>query len=74
MIRTAEGMYALGHAMASPDHDPGTERKAVPSLMVELLSCHMTLPDRAWLASYRSGGRVKVFKYNQALQALSVIV
>ena len=43
-------------------------------LMVELLSCHSTLPDSAPLASYRCGREVKVMKYNQALQALREIV
>lgn len=44
------------------------------ALMVELLSCHPTLPDSAPLSSFRSGREVKVFKYGQALRALREIV
>ena len=44
------------------------------ALMVELLSCHPTLPDNVPLSSYRSGREVKVWKYNQALRAFREIV
>ena len=44
------------------------------ALMVELLSCHPTLPDSAPLSSYRSGREVKVWKYDQALRAFREIV
>ena len=44
------------------------------ALMVELMSCHATLPDDAPLFSYRIGREVKVLKYGQALQAFRDIV
>ena len=44
------------------------------ALMVELLSCHPTLPDSVPLSSYRSGREVKVWKYDQALRAFREIV
>ena len=44
------------------------------ALMVELLSCHPTLPDSAPLSSYRSGREVQVWKYDQALRAFREIV
>ena len=44
------------------------------ALMVELMSCHATLPDDAPLSSYRIGLEVKVLKYSQALQAFREIV
>ena len=44
------------------------------ALMVELLSCHPTLPDSAPLSSYRSGRDVQVWKYDQALRAFREIV
>ena len=44
------------------------------ALMVELMSCHATLPDEAPLSSYRIGRDVKVLKYGQALQAFREIV
>ena len=44
------------------------------ALMVELLSCHPTLPDSGPLSSYRSGREVKVWKYDQALRAFREIV
>ena len=42
--------------------------------MLELLSCHTTLPADAPLSSYRSGNEVIVVTYNQALQALRELV
>ena len=43
------------------------------ALIVELMSCHATLPDDAPLSSYRIGREVKVLKYDQALQAFREI-
>ena len=43
------------------------------ALIVELMSCHATLPDDAPLSSYRIGREVKVLKYGQALQAFREI-
>ena len=43
-------------------------------LMVELMSCHATLPDDAPLSSYRIGREVKVLKHGQALQVSRGIV
>ena len=42
--------------------------------MVELLSCHPTLPDGAPLSSYHSGREIRVHKYDQALRALREVV
>ena len=42
--------------------------------MVELLSCHPTLPADAPLSSYRSGREVKVVKYSQALRSFRELV
>ena len=44
------------------------------ALMVELMSCHATLPDDAPLFSNRIGREVKVLKYGQALQAFREMV
>ena len=44
------------------------------ALMVELMSCHATLPDDAPLSSYRIGREVKVLKYSQGLQTFREIV
>ena len=45
------------------------------ALMVELMSCHPTLPDHAPLSSYRSGRRVvNVFRYRKATEALRDVV
>ena len=40
------------------------------ALLVELLSCHATLPADAPLSSYRSGREVMAVKYSQALRAI----
>ena len=58
-------------------HDPQSECRAkggAVSLMVELLSCHPTLPDRAPLSAYREGRQVKVLKDDQALRRLREVV
>ena len=44
------------------------------ALMVELLSCHPTLPYGVPLPAYRSGGQVHVWKYDQALRAFREVV
>lgn len=44
------------------------------ALLVELLSCHATLPADAPLSSYRSGREVRVVKYSQALRAFREVV
>ena len=44
------------------------------ALMVELMSCHATLPDDAPLSSYRSGREVKVLRYGEALRAFREVV
>lgn len=43
-------------------------------LMLELLSCHATLPANAPLSSYRSGREVRVVTYSQALHAFRELV
>ena len=42
--------------------------------LMKLLSCHRTLPDGVPLSSYRSGGKVHVRKYDQALRAIREVV
>ena len=42
--------------------------------MVELLSCHPTLPDGVPLSSYRSGEKIHVWKYDQVLRAFREVV
>ena len=43
-------------------------------LMLELLSCHATLPDSSRLASYRCARKVKVLKDSAALRATRDVV
>lgn len=49
-------------------------RGGAVALVVELLSCHATLPDSAPLASYRSGRAVRVARYSAALRAVREVV
>ena len=42
--------------------------------MVDILSCHATLPNSAPLPSYRSGKKVQAAKYGTATEALSEVV
>lgn len=49
-------------------------RGGAVALVVELLSCHATLPDSAPLASYRSGRAVRVVRYSAALRAVREVV
>ena len=42
--------------------------------LMELMSCHTTLPDDAPLSSYRIGNEVRVLKYGQTLQAFREIL
>ena len=53
-------------AIHVPQSGCGAEGGAV-ALMVELLSCHPTLSDRAPLSAYREGREDKALKYDQAL-------
>ena len=58
-------------------HGPQSEYRAeggAVGLMVELLSCHQTLSDCAPLSVYREGRKVKVLKYDQALQGLREVI
>lgn len=44
------------------------------ALMVELMSCHPSLPDNAPLSSYRGSGGVRTWGYGQAMRALRELV
>ena len=42
--------------------------------LMELSSCHPTLPDGVPLSSYRSGEKIHVWKYDQVLRAFREVV
>ena len=63
----------IGDEISGPQSGYRADGGAV-ALMVELMSCHATLPDDAPLSSYRIGREVRVLKYGQALQASREIV
>ena len=44
------------------------------ALMVELMSCHRSLPASALLSSYNCGKSVRVLRYGHALRAFRDIV
>ena len=61
--RGREGTLEYALEMTFTVRDRGTEPTAAVALMVELLSCHPTLPDGVPLSSYRSGGKVHLWWY-----------
>ena len=63
----------IGDEISGPQSGYRADGGAV-ALMVELMSCHATLPDDAPLSSYRIGREAEVLKYGQALQAFREIV
>ena len=44
------------------------------ALMLELMSCFPSLPDRAPLSSYRCGNSVSVVRYSRTLRAIKELV
>lgn len=80
-FRTVDWLVGVSQVYVTPlifwsgNSSVGTERLrangVAVALVLELMSCHPTLPDDAPPSSYRTGSEVKVLKYGRAKEALT---